>query len=89
MADHASAIKRARQSKRRHLRNKAVLTGIKSMIKKLNGALTAKKMDEASILLVKTTSALDSAGNKGVIPRNTASRRVSRLTSKVKKGLAA
>ena len=89
MADHASAIKQARQSKRRHQRNKAVLTAIKSMVKKLNGALVAKKMDEARTLLVQTTAALDRAGNKGLIPRNTASRRVSRLTLKVKKGLAA
>lgn len=89
MADHASAIKQARSAKRRHDRNKQVIASIKSMVKKLNAALAAKKSEEAKTLLVRTASALDRAVTKGVVHRNTASRKVSRLTLKVQKGLSA
>ena len=89
MADHASAIKYARQSKRRHTRNQRVLSSLKTLVKKLSTALTSKKPDEAKNLLAQTVSALDSAVTKGILHRKTASRKVSRLTSKVQKGLSA
>ncbi len=87
MADHASAIKQIRSSKRRHTRNQLVLTSLKTLVKKMNTALAAKQLDEAKALLARTTSAFDRAVTKGVLHRNTASRKISRLTSKVKKGL--
>ncbi len=87
MADHASAIKQIRSSKRRQVRNQLVLTSLKTLVKKMNAALAAKKLDEAKALLAKTTSAFDRAVTKGVLHRNTASRKISRLTSKVQKGL--
>jgi len=87
MADHASAIKQARSSKKRHARNQLVLTSLKTLVKKMNTALASKKLDEAKDLLAKATSAFDRAVTKGVLHRNTASRKISRLTSKVQKGL--
>lgn len=89
MAEHASALKQERSSRRRHERNRAVLSSLKTWVKKLNTALSAKKPDEARSLLFKTTSAFDRAVSKGIIHRNTASRKVSRLTVKVKKMLSA
>jgi small subunit ribosomal protein S20 len=78
-----------RSSKRRQARNQLVLTSLKTLVKKMNTALAAKKLDEAKDLLHKTTSAFDRAVTKGVLHRNTASRKISRLTSKVQKGLPA
>ncbi len=89
MAEHASALKQERSSRKRHERNRAVLSGLKTWVKKLNLALSDKKLDEARSLLSKTTSAFDRAVTKGIIHRNTASRKVSRLTVKVKKMLSA
>jgi small subunit ribosomal protein S20 len=87
MADHASAIKQARKSKKRNTRNQLVVSSLKTLVKKMNAAMAAKKLDEAKALLAKATSAFDRAVTKGVLRRNTASRKISRLTSKVKKGL--
>ena len=89
MAEHASALKQERSSRKRHERNRAVLSSLKTWVKKLHTALAAKKLDEARSLLLKTTSAFDRAVSKGIIHRNTAARRVSRLTVKVKKMLSA
>lgn len=88
MADHASPIKYARKSKKRHTRNQLVISSLKTVVKKMNAALASNKLDEAKALLDKATSAFDRAVTKGVLHRNTASRRISRLTLKVKKGLA-
>jgi small subunit ribosomal protein S20 len=89
MADHASAIKQARKAKKRHARNQLVLTSLKTLVKKMNTALASKQPEEAKALLVKTTSAFDRAVTKGIVHRNTASRKISRLTLKVQKGLSA
>jgi len=89
MADHESALKQMRSSKKRQARNQLVLTALKTLVKKMNAALAAKNLAEAKTLLAKTTSAFDRAVTKGVVHRNTASRKISRLTSKVQKGLPA
>lgn len=88
MERHASALKRARQSPKRHARNRSVLSGIKNLLKKLNTTLATSKKDEARLLLKKSVSAFDRAATKGVIHSNTAARKVSRLTLKVEKALS-
>ena len=80
---HKSTIKRARQAEKRHLRNRAVLTSVKSAMKKVMTAVDEKNADEATTLLREATSALHKAVTKGVLKRNTASRRISRLASTV------
>jgi small subunit ribosomal protein S20 len=80
---HKSTIKRARQAEKRHLRNRAVLTSVKSAMKKVQTAVEEKNADEAKTLLREATSALHKAVTKGVLKRNTASRRISRLASTV------
>lgn len=71
-----SAQKRARQAERRRLRNKAVKTRIKNTIKKFLKA----SGEEKRALLNEIYSLLDSAVSKGVIHRNTAARKKSRLS---------
>lgn len=80
---HKSAVKRARQSEKRHKRNGAILHSTKSMVKKVKKAIQKKDIDTAQSLLKEATSSLHRAATKGVLKRNTASRRVSRLTLSV------
>ncbi len=80
---HKSTIRRARQAERRRQRNRATLSAVKSLVKKVLIAVEEKKVDEAKASLREATSALSKAVTKGVLKRNTASRRVARLAVKV------
>ena len=80
---HKSTIRRARQAEKRHARNRATLTAVKSLVKKVQTAVADKKLEEARASLREATSALGKAVSKGVLKRNTASRRISRLTHHV------
>ena len=81
---HKSAIKRARQSIKRHQRNKAILHGTKTVAKKVKAAVADKNPELAQSLLRDATSALHKAVTKGALHRNTASRRISKLAIEVK-----
>lgn len=83
MANHASAIKRHKQSEKRRLRNAAVKTSLKTVVKKVKEAATAGKADEAKTNLQNAVSELDKAVTKGVLHRNNASRKISRLTKQL------
>lgn len=80
---HKSTIRRARQAERRHERNRATLNTVKTLIKKVQSAVAGKKTDEAKTNLVAATSAIGKAVSKGILHRNTASRRISRLSVRV------
>ncbi|MFY9270494.1 MAG: 30S ribosomal protein S20 [Candidatus Manganitrophaceae bacterium] len=89
MANHPSALKRDRQSKKRRERNRGVLTSTRSAAKKALAALSTKNPDQINAALKEATAVIDSAASKGVIPKNRASRKVSRLAKKAKKALSA
>lgn len=78
-----SAMKRARQSVKRNFRNRSVVSGLKTLIKKVESAITAGVREDAEKALLQAIKALDMAASKGVIHKNTASRKISRLTQKV------
>lgn len=80
---HKSTIRRARQAEKRHARNRATLTTVKGLVKKVQAAIAEKKVAEAQASLRVATSALSKAVAKGVLKPNTASRRISRLTHHV------
>lgn len=80
---HKSAIKRARQSIKRHERNRAIIHETKTVSKKLKTAVAEKNPELAQTLLRDATSALHKAVTKGALHRNTASRRISKLAAKV------
>ncbi|HBA55096.1 MAG TPA: 30S ribosomal protein S20 [Syntrophorhabdus aromaticivorans] len=84
MRKNASAIKRARQAGERRLRNSHVKSTMKTHIKKVMVALENKDKESLDELFRKTVSSINRAGSKGVIHKNTASRRVSRLSKKVR-----
>jgi small subunit ribosomal protein S20 len=80
---HKSTIRRARQANRRHERNRATMNAVKTLIKRVQAATADKKVDDAKTLLREAASAIAKAASKGALKRNTASRRISRLTLRV------
>ncbi len=80
---HKSTIRRARQADRRHERNRATMNTVKTLVKKVQTAVADKKVDEAKTFLREATTAIGKAVSKGAVKRNTASRRISRLTLRV------
>ena len=85
MANHPSAEKRHRQSVKRAARNQAIRTRVRSAVKKLNGLIGAGNPAAAQSELRAVVKALDKAVSKGVLHRNNASRRASRLATQVAK----
>ena len=83
MANHKSAIKRARQNEIRRLRNRAVKTRVKGIIKDVNAAAQGEDKDAAAKLKT-AQSLIDKAAKKGVLHRKTAARKISRLTKTVR-----
>jgi small subunit ribosomal protein S20 len=80
-----SGLKRKRQSEKRHERNKAVRSMLKTAAKKVEQAVDAKSADVAKDALVKAMKAFDKAAAAGVIHCKTASRKLARLSTKVGK----
>ncbi len=80
---HKSAIKSARQSEKRRQRNRVTMSSVKGVVKKVLDAVEQKNAEAAQAALRDATSALGKAVTKGVVKRNTASRRISRLSHRV------
>jgi small subunit ribosomal protein S20 len=75
MANTKSAAKRARQTARRSLRNRRVLTNLRTLQKRTRSSEKADGSQIKSLI-----SAIDKAAKRGVIHRNAANRRKARLT---------
>lgn len=80
MANHPSALKRVRQTRRRTLRNRANTSRLRTAIKKLRAAIDAGDRSTADSLLRPTLGQIDKAIQKGVIHHNTADRYKSNLS---------
>jgi small subunit ribosomal protein S20 len=80
MAQHKSAEKRARQNVHRHDRNKAAISKLKTLIKKVR---SAKEKEKAVAALKVAAKALDQLAAKGLIHKNKASNQKSSLTKYV------
>lgn len=83
MANHASALKRARQNEARNLRNRTTKTRVKHMVKTVRQEASAKSADAARVKLNDAKAMIDKAAKKGVIHKKTAARKISRLTKLV------
>jgi small subunit ribosomal protein S20 len=79
MANIKSQIKRNRQNAKRHDRNKAVRTALKTSTKKVRQAVAAGDTDSARSLQRETARAYDKAASRGIVHPRTAARRKSRL----------
>jgi small subunit ribosomal protein S20 len=80
LANHASALKRARQNETRKLRNRMVKTRIKNVVKSVREAVETPSAETPSTTLDQAKSMIAKAAKKGVIHKKNASRKISRLS---------
>ena len=84
MANHSATKKSIRQTVRKTQVNKNRKSHIKTCIKKVLAAVSAGSSEEAAKHMHKAQSEIMKGASCKLIPKNTASRKVSRLVSKVK-----
>jgi len=84
MAHHKSAEKRIRQTETRTLRNRANASRLKTAVKKAETAIASGNKAEAEAALKAAQPELARGINKGVIHQNTAARKMSRLTKRLR-----
>lgn len=84
-----SGLKRQRQSEKLHERNRSLKSMLKTLAKKVEQAVDAKNADTAKESLVSAMKAYHKAVSQGILHKNTASRKISRLSTKVRSLTAA
>ena len=85
MANHASAKKRIRRNSRMETVNKVRKNRVRSFIKKVEAAIEKADKSEAQKAFVEAQPEMHKAVSKGVFKKNTISRKLSRLSLKIKK----
>jgi small subunit ribosomal protein S20 len=88
LANKKSAEKRARQAKRAYERNRWYRGRARTFVKRARGLIEGGQLQEADEVVKRACQALDKAAQKGVIHRNNAARRKSRLVQAYKKAAA-
>ena len=83
MANHFSALKRARQTEKRTARNRANRSRLRTTLREFRETLAKGDKQTAEQNFRETVSALDKAIQKGVIHENTASRYKARLSARL------
>jgi small subunit ribosomal protein S20 len=83
MANHVSALKRARQTERRTTVNRNNKSRLRTAVRHFREALASGNKQEATSLFRETISVLDKSVQKGVLHKNTASRYKSRLSARL------
>lgn len=83
MANIKSAKKRVLVNETKAMRNKAIKSKVKTCVKKVETAVTAKDAAAAKEALTVAISEINKAGTKGVYHKNTCARKISRLTKAV------
>ncbi|ABF42547.1 SSU ribosomal protein S20P [Candidatus Koribacter versatilis Ellin345] len=84
MANHYSALKRARQTETRTARNRANTSRMRTQLRALRTAIAGGDAAQVKTEFSGTVSLLDKAVQKGVLHKNTASRYKARLSARVK-----
>ncbi len=84
MANHFSALKRARQTAKRTATNRANTSQLRSALREIRESIGKGDKAAAEKTYRETVSALDKAIQKGVLHKNTAARYKSRLSARVK-----
>ncbi len=85
MANHKSALKRAKQNPVKNMRNKSIKTKIKNAVK----AVREATLVDSANAFVAAQSAIDKAVKKGVLHKKTGARKISRLSVLANKANAA
>lgn len=78
-----SVLKRNRQNAKRNLRNRTVLSVIKTLIKKVDAAVATEDVEKVQVVLRQAVKAISSAVPKGALHKNTASRKISKLVKRI------
>lgn len=84
MANHASAKKRIRQTERRTDVNRTRLSAIRTYLRKVEEAIDGGDKVEAEAAFREAQPQMMRGAQKGVLKRNTASRKLSRLSMRIK-----
>ncbi|UOF88906.1 30S ribosomal protein S20 [Fodinisporobacter ferrooxydans] len=82
MPNIKSAEKRVRISETRRLRNASAKSALRTSIKKFEAAVTANDVELAQATLKSALRTIDKAVSKGILHRNAAARKKSRMTKK-------
>lgn len=82
MPNIKSAIKRVKQNEKKRAHNATQKSALRTAIKSFETAVLNNDVDQAKIALLNATKKLDKAVSKGLIHKNTAARKKSRLTKK-------
>ncbi len=83
MANIKSSKKRILVNEAKTARNKQIKSKVKTMVKKVDAAIAASDKDLAKASLVNAVAEIDKACSKGVFHKNTAARKVSRLSKAI------
>ncbi|MFC1868136.1 30S ribosomal protein S20 [Thermodesulfobacteriota bacterium] len=83
MANHKSALKRAKQNEVKRIRNLSYKTRVKNVVKELRTSIADKSEDKAKENLREVTSIAQKSVSKGAIHKKKASRKISRLALQV------
>jgi small subunit ribosomal protein S20 len=84
MANTSSAKKATRVATRRTAINKNRLSAVRSAVRKVEEAVASGKKSDAEVALKAAAPAIARSAQKGVMHKNAASRKISRLTKRVK-----
>ena len=88
MANHKSAIKRIRTNERKRQRNRVYRSRTRTEVKKAQDQIGVGNQEEAIAQVREAISMLDKAADKGIIHKNNAARRKSRLMKRLNELLA-
>ncbi|EGL16165.1 MULTISPECIES: 30S ribosomal protein S20 [Paenibacillus] len=83
MPNIKSAIKRVKVSEKRRLRNASEKSALRTAVKAFETTVASNNVDSAKEALINATKKLDKAASKGLIHKNAASRKKSRLAKKL------
>lgn len=83
MPNIKSAVKRVSVIEKKTLRNNMIKSGYRTAVKKFEEAVAAGDKEKATTLFSEATKKIDQACTKGVIVKNTAARKKSRLAKKL------
>lgn len=83
MPNIKSAIKRVKVSEKRRLQNASQKSALRTAVKSAESALNNQNVESAKDLLVVASKKLDKAASKGLIHKNAANRKKSRLAKKL------
>lgn len=83
MANSKSALKRVRVAERNRIHNRPYRSAARTMVKKAELAIQNGEQAEAQEAVLRAIATLDRAAGKGIVHRNNAARRKSRLVKKL------